>query len=72
MSPDFFGCEAFVEILKEHRIKLENKSMKCIYLGYANDEFGYCLLDLVNFKGFKSRDSIFNKLEMFKLSIGDK
>jgi hypothetical protein len=30
-----FGCEAFVHIPKENRTKLDDKSMKCIFLGYA-------------------------------------
>ena len=39
--------------------------MKCIFLGYANGEFGYCMWDLAKWKVIRSRDVIFNELEMF-------
>ena len=61
-----FGCEAFVHIPKEKRTKLDNKSMKCIFLGYVDGEFGYRLWDPVKSKVIRSRDGIFNELEMFK------
>ena len=40
--------------------------MKCIFLGYADGEFGYRLWDPVKSKVNRSRDVIFNELEMFK------
>lgn len=46
----FFGCEAFVQIPKENRTKLNDKSMKCIFLGYENGELGYHLWDPVKKK----------------------
>lgn len=66
-----FGCEAFFHIPKEHRTKLDDKSMKCIFLGYADGEFGYWLWDLIKHKVIRSRDVIFNELQMFKKSTGD-
>ena len=66
-----FGCEAFVHIPKEHRSKLDNKSMRCIFLGYADSEFGYRLWDPVNNKVIRSRDVIFNELEMYKRHTGN-
>lgn len=35
-----FGCESFVHIPKEDRTKLGDKSMKCIFLEYADGEVG--------------------------------
>ena len=66
-----FGCEAFVHIPKEHRIKLDDKSMKCIFLGYEDGEFGYRLWDPVRHKVIRSSDFIFNELRMFRKSTGD-
>ena len=66
-----FGCEEFVHIPKENRTKLDDKSMKCIFLGYANEEFGYRLRDPVKHKAIRSRDVIFNESEMFKRTIGE-
>ena len=61
-----FGCEAFVHIPIEKRTKLDNKSMKCIFLRYVDGEFGYRLWDLVKCKVIRSKDVIFNELEMLK------
>jgi len=44
-----FGCEAFY-IPKENRTKLDDKSMKCIFLGYVDGELVYWLWDLVKNK----------------------
>ena len=66
-----FGCEAFVHIPKENRTKLDDKSMKCIFLGYVYEEFGYRLLDPVKHKIIRSRDVIFNESKMFKRIIGE-
>jgi hypothetical protein len=63
-----FGCEAFVHITKENITKLDDKSMKCIFLGYVDGEFGYRLWDPINNNAIRSKDVIFNELEMFKKS----
>ena len=54
-----FGCRAFVHIPKDERSKLDSKSKQCIFLGYAHEEFGYRLWDLVDKKIIRSRDVIF-------------
>lgn len=41
--PKVFGCKTFVHVPKEKRLKLEDKAVPCIFLGYANEEFGYTL-----------------------------
>ena len=66
-----FGCEAFVHIPKENRTKLDDKSMKCIFLGYADEDFGYHLWDPIKQKIIRSRDVIFNESEMLKRTIGE-
>lgn len=66
-----FGCEEFVHIPKENRTKLDDKSMKCIFLGYADEDFGYRLWDPVKHKIIRSMDVIFNGSEMFKRTVGD-
>ena len=66
-----FGCEAFVHIPKENRTKLDDKSMKCIFLGYVDEDFGYRLWDPVKDKIIRSRDVIFNESEMFKRTVGE-
>ena len=66
-----FGCEAFVHIPKENRTKLDDKSMKCIFMGYVDEEFGYRLWDPIKHKIIRSRDVIFNESEMFKRTAGE-
>lgn len=56
-----FGCKAFVHIPKDKRSKLDDKTKPCIFLGYAREEFGYRLWDLVNIKIIKRRDVVFLK-----------
>jgi hypothetical protein len=40
-----FGCDAFVHVLKEKRSKLDNKAVKCIFIGYKEGMKGYKLWD---------------------------
>ena len=54
-----FGCKAFVHILKEERTKLDEKSTLCIFVGYADEEFGYGLWDPEKRKIIRSRDVVF-------------
>jgi hypothetical protein len=61
-----FGCEAFVHIDKENRTKLEEKSKKCTFIGYGDNDFGYRLWDYKNNKIIRSRDVIFNEKVMYK------
>ena len=51
-----FGC---LYVAKGQRLKLDNKSKPCIFLGYSEDEFGYRLWDILNKKMVRSRDIIF-------------
>ena len=62
-----FGCEAFVHIPKEARTNLDDKSMKCIFFGYADEE----LWDPVKNKIIRSKDVIFNESELFKRTVGE-
>ena len=38
-----FGCDAYVHVPKEKRTKLDNKSEKCIFIGYKDGLKGYKL-----------------------------
>ena len=50
-----FDCRAFAHIPEEQRIKLDDKSVPCIFIGYENEEFGYRLWDPVK-KVIRSRE----------------
>ena len=42
-----FGCDAYVHVPKEQRMKLDFKSKRCIFLGYGEDQYGFRLWDPV-------------------------
>ena len=67
-----FGCESFVHIDKENRIKLEEKSKKCTFIGYNVNYFGYHLWNYENNKIIRSRDAIFNEKVMYKYQLQGK
>ena len=56
-----FGCEAYAHAPKERRQKLDDKSQKCIFIGYATNSKAYKLYDPVERKTIISRDVIFNE-----------
>ena len=45
-----FGCDAFMHVPKEKRRKLDNKSEKCIFVGYKDGIKGYKLWNHVTRK----------------------
>jgi hypothetical protein len=42
-----FGCEAYAHVPKEKWSKLDNKAVKCIFIGYGVGVKGYKLWDPV-------------------------
>ncbi|KAK3005481.1 hypothetical protein RJ639_017255 [Escallonia herrerae] len=54
-----FGYKAFAHVPKEQRLKLDDKAIPCIFIGYGDDEFGYKLWDLERKKIIRSRDMVF-------------
>ena len=56
-----FGCAAYCHIPKDERKKLDVKSRKCVFMGYAENRKGYRLYDLANQKVVYSRDVTFNE-----------
>ena len=56
-----FGCVAYAHIPDHQRKKLDEKSRKCIFVGYPSGTKGFKLYDLTK-KGFiRSRDVIFEE-----------
>lgn len=63
-KPDFlslkvFGCIAMVHIPNEKRKKLDKKSQKCVFVGYADNAKAYRLFNTVTKKIVISRDVAF-------------
>ena len=57
-----FGCEAYAHVPKEKISKLENKAVKCIFIGYNVGVKGYKLWDPVACKVLYSINFIFREL----------
>ena len=58
-----FGCKAFAHVNKEHRQKLDDKAIPCIFVGYGDEEFGYRLWDPEKRRIIRSRDVVFHEQE---------
>ena len=61
-----FGCPGYVHVQSEERSKLDAKSRKCIFLGYAQGVKGYRLWDPVAKKKVISNDVVFDEAHMLK------
>ena len=59
-----FGCPGYVTYNSQERSKLDPKSRKCIFLGYADGVKGYRLWDPTAHKVIVSRDVIFAENEL--------
>ena len=56
-----FGCVAYAKILYARRRKLDDKSEKCIFVGYGERRMGYKLYNPITKKVIMSRDVIFEE-----------
>jgi hypothetical protein len=56
-----FGSVACAKIQEEKRTKLEDKSQKCILLGYGENSYGYKLYNPMKKKVIMSKDVKFDK-----------
>ena len=36
-----FGCKALIHVPKEQKMKLDDKVIPCIFIGYGDEEFDY-------------------------------
>jgi hypothetical protein len=62
-----FGSTCYALVPKENITKLENRSMKCIFIGYTDEKKGYRLLS--DGKFIVSRDVIFYETESNSLDV---
>ncbi|MCO5566282.1 hypothetical protein L7F22_019958 [Adiantum nelumboides] len=56
-----FGCLAYAHIPQQLRGKLDDKAIKCIFVGYSSGSKGYRLYNPATNKIFESRDVIFTE-----------
>ena len=56
-----FGCVAYVLVLSQKREKLDDNSVKCIFVGYSAETKGYRFYDPTSKKLLISRDVAFDE-----------
>jgi len=56
-----FGCVAYAKIPDARRTKLDDKSEKCIFIGYGDRRMGYKLYNPITKKVIMSKDVIFEE-----------
>ena len=61
-----FGCLAYAHVPQQLRGKLDDKAVKCIFVGYSSGSKGYHLYDPVKQKLFESRDVVFVENSAYK------
>lgn len=66
-----FGCIAYAHVPDEKRKKLEDKSLKCVFLGVSGTSKAYKLYDPLTKKVVVSRDVIFDENQTW-LDMGRK
>jgi len=71
-SLHIFGCLVYVMYNSQERSKLDPKSRKCIFLGYADNVKGYRLWDPTAHKVVVSRDVIFVENELQSKQSNDR
>ena len=65
-----FGYVSYVHIATVERSKLDAKSIKCTFIGYGGDDFGYRFWNDQNKKIIHSRDVVFNEHVLYKDRLG--
>ena len=58
-----FGCDAYIHVPKEKRTKLDNKSKRCIFIGYKDGLKGYKIWNLETRKVVYSQDVVFREVK---------
>ena len=64
-----FGCICFVHIPKGERQKLDSKSSKGVFIGYASVSEAYRVHDPVKKRTVMARDVEFNESDQFNIDV---
>ena len=67
-----FGSIAYFYVHDEKRVKLDNKSEKLVFIGYASRSKGYKLYNPINGKVIISRDVVFDEDYSWEWDISSK
>ena len=67
LTPKVFGCVNFVHIHAHNRGKLDQRALKCIFVGYCATKKGYKCYHPFSWKFFISMDVTFVERQFFFL-----
>lgn len=56
-----FGCIAYSHVLNERRRKMDDKGVKCVFLGVSKESKAYRLFNPITKKIIISRDVVFDE-----------
>ena len=62
-----FGCHVFVYVHSSYRGKLDPRTIKCVFIGYASNKKGYKCYHPQSCKFYVSKDVTFHETESFSL-----
>jgi hypothetical protein len=65
----FFGCIVYAHVPKEKRSKLDDKSVKCIFIGYSIETRNYRLFDPQVKKVIISRVVVFDEQGIYQSEL---
>ena len=65
LPPHIFGCVIYVHLHPHQRTKLEEQTLKCVFVGYGSTQKGYCAYHPPSKKFYISMDVTFNEHSFF-------
>lgn len=65
-----FGCVGHVHVPNAKRTKLDDKSVKCIFLGFNSESKAFRMFDPIEKKIYISRDVYLKKIKAWNWDVG--
>ena len=65
LTPQIFGCVAYVHLHPHQRTKLDSRALKCVFVGYGINQKGYKCYDPSSKRFYISMDVVFYEKELF-------
>ena len=67
-----FGCVSYVHVEFNDRSKLDAMTIRCFFIGYKDEQFGYWFWNDQNQKIIRSKNVVFDEKVLYKdISSGD-
>jgi len=69
LPPHIFGCVIYVHLHPHQRTKLEERALKCVFVGYGSTQKGYCAYHSPSKKFYISLDVTSSEHNFFMLIL---